>query len=219
MGPEGSTFDFSLDRGLSPDELEAVFRIVNRAVRGDLPRTTRIMSLDEARMTGAMMLFDEKYGDTVRVVSFGEFSSELCGGTHVDRTGQIGPVVPVAERSVGSGVRRIEFLAGEQAERLIRDRQQAAERAAAALHVGPEELAARVESLVQERRRLQKQLDEPSASSWPRGRGGGETAPIEADLGGVVSDGWSTRAMLRLSQGTLADGLLDQEASTPRPRW
>ena len=86
---------------------------LNRAVRDDIQRTTREVPLEEAKRSGAMMLFGEKYGDLVRVVSFGSFSSELCGGTHVDRTGQIGMVVLRGEKSVGAGVRRVEFLAGE----------------------------------------------------------------------------------------------------------
>jgi alanyl-tRNA synthetase len=163
VGPDICTFDFSLDRAVGGDELDAVFRIVNRAVRDDLPRVTRMMPLEEARQSGAMMLFDEKYGDQVRVVSLGDFSIELCGGTHVDRSGQIGVVVPVAEKSVGAGLRRIEFLAGEQAERHQRRLQEAALGAADALHIGPEELPARVMALLEERKQLKKEIENLSS--------------------------------------------------------
>jgi alanyl-tRNA synthetase len=160
VAPDTCTFDFSLDRAVSGAELDAVFGIVNRVVRDDIPRTTRLMPLAEARESGAMQLFGEKYGDIVRVVSFGDFSMELCGGTHVDRTGQIGHVVPVSERSVGSGVRRLEFLAGEASERHEHALTSAAEQAALVLKVAPAELPARIEALVEERRRLQKQVEE-----------------------------------------------------------
>ena len=160
VGPETCTFDFSFDEAVGDDRLEAIFSMVNRAVRDDLPKTTRVMPLEEARQSGAMMLFGEKYGDNVRVVSFGEFTTELCGGTHVDRTGQLGVVTPVAERSVQAGVRRIEFLAGERAERHIAELTGAARRAAADLRVAPAELPGRVEQLNQDRRTLQKEVDD-----------------------------------------------------------
>jgi alanyl-tRNA synthetase len=160
VAPDTCTFDFNLDRAVSADEMDAVFRIVNRAVRDDLPKTTDVMALEDARRSGAMMLFGEKYGDVVRVVSFGQFSTELCGGTHVERTGQIGAVVPVTERSVGAGLRRLEFFAGERAESYQRDIQAAAEAAARVLRVGRAELADRVEALIEERKRLQKDIDD-----------------------------------------------------------
>src|SRR5258708_27091907 len=104
VAPDTCTFDFNLDRAVGGDELDAVFRIVNRAVRDDLPKSTDVMALEDARRSGAMMLFGEKYAEVVRVVSFGQFTSELCGGTHVDRTGQIGSVVAGAGKSGGAGV-------------------------------------------------------------------------------------------------------------------
>ncbi|HEV1998441.1 MAG TPA: alanine--tRNA ligase [Candidatus Dormibacteraeota bacterium] len=160
VAPETCTFDFSLDRAVSRAELDAVFGIVNRSIREDWARVTRVMPLAEARQSGAMQLFGEKYGDEVRVVSFGEFSVELCGGTHVERTGQIGQVVPVSERSVGSGLRRVEFLAGEASERHLRALVGSVEKAALALMVSPADLPARVEALVDERKALQRQIED-----------------------------------------------------------
>ena len=159
VAPDTCTFDFNLDRSVLPEEMDSVFRIVNRKVREDLPREVHVMPLEDARRSGAMMLFGEKYAEVVRVVNFGDFSSELCGGTHVVHSGQIGMVVPLSEKSVGAGVRRLEFLAGEPAERHLRQLQAAAQGAAAALRVGPAELPGRVEALVEERKRLQKEID------------------------------------------------------------
>jgi alanyl-tRNA synthetase len=160
VAPDTCTFDFNLERAVSAGELDAVFRIVNRAVRDDLPKTTDVMSLGDARRSGAMMLFGEKYADTVRVVSFGQFSTELCGGTHVERTGQIGAVVAVAEKSVGAGLRRVEFLAGERAESYQRELAAATAEATKALRVAPKELGERVAALVEERKKLQKEIEE-----------------------------------------------------------
>jgi alanyl-tRNA synthetase len=216
VGPETCTFDFHLDRAVGEDELEAIFRIVNRAVRDDLARTTRVMTLEDARQSGAMMLFGEKYGDTVRVVSFGDFSTELCGGTHVERSGQIGSVVPVAEKSVGAGLRRIEFLAGEQAERYQRTIRESALAVADALHVAPEELAGRVDALIAERKALQKQLEELqrkvalSGSADARGSAEGTatvTAWDDAVASGVVDA--NDPDVIR----HVADSLLDKHAS------
>src|SRR5258708_18956927 len=115
VAPDTCTFDFNLDRAVGGDELDAVFRIVNRAVRDDRPKSTDVMALEDARRSGAMMLFGEKYANVVRVVSFGQFTSELCGGTHVDRTGQIGSVVAGGGKSVGGAARRGAGFAGGRA--------------------------------------------------------------------------------------------------------
>jgi alanyl-tRNA synthetase len=204
VAPDTCTFDFNLDRAVSADEMDAVFRIVNRAVRDDLPKTTDVMPLEDARRSGAMMLFGEKYADVVRVVSFGQFSTELCGGTHVERTGQIGAVVAVAEKSVGAGLRRVEFLAGERAESYQRDLQTAAEGAARVLRVGASELADRVAALVEERKRLQKEIDDL------RRRSAGRSAPDA----GTVSRGVAFQKLDAADPDllrTAADNLLDRQ--------
>ncbi|MDQ6746769.1 MAG: DHHA1 domain-containing protein, partial [Candidatus Dormibacteraeota bacterium] len=202
------TFDFSLDRAVSREELEAVFAIVNRAVRDDIPRETRVMPLDEARRGGAMQLFGEKYGDVVRVVSFGDFSIELCGGTHVDRSGQIGQVVSVSERSVGTGVRRLEFLAGEASERHQQGLVSAATEAALTLRVAPAELPARVGALVEDRRRLQKQVEELQRRLVA---GGGGSADAHGFRNGVAFQvvGAEDPDLVRHA----ADRLLDREST------
>jgi alanyl-tRNA synthetase len=202
VAPDTCTFDFNLERAVGPDELDAVFRIVNRTVRADLPRTTTEMPLEEARRSGAMMLFGEKYGERVRIVSFGDFSSELCGGTHVDRTGQIGLVVPVSEKSVGAGIRRVEFLAGEPAERHLRSLQLAVQAASAVLRVGPGELAERVAALVEERRRLQKEVEDRRGAGSASGDGGGLTHGVAFQKLDLADPG-----LLRAA----ADNLLDRQ--------
>ena len=106
-------FDFTHFTAVQPDEVRTIEDIVNDKILDDLPVRTDIMGVDEAVKTGAVALFDEKYGETVRVVSAGDFSKELCGGTHCRATGEIGPFVIVSEGSVASGIRRVEALTGK----------------------------------------------------------------------------------------------------------
>ncbi len=115
VGPDRLRFDFSHPKPLSMDERLKVGALVNKAVRDNSEVVTEVMDLDAAKKSGAMALFDEKYDDDVRVVSMGDFSKELCGGTHVRRTGDIGYFAIVADESIASGVRRIEALAGASA--------------------------------------------------------------------------------------------------------
>jgi alanyl-tRNA synthetase len=112
VDPSRLRFDFTHYAGVSPEERAEIERLVNAEVFANLPVDTNVMGLDEALSSGAMALFGEKYGDSVRVVSIGDFSKELCGGTHVSRTGDIGAVKIVYEGSSSAGVRRIEAVAG-----------------------------------------------------------------------------------------------------------
>ena len=114
-------FDFAHLTSLSDDEMQSIEQGVNEKIREDLPVAPTNTTLDEARRQGAMMLFGEKYGDDVRMASIDGYSRELCGGTHLDRTGQIGEFVITTESSVGSGLRRIEALTGRGAERYVHD--------------------------------------------------------------------------------------------------
>ena len=116
VGPDHTTFDFNFSRALSPVELREVERAVNDAIRRNLERTAEVMPIARARAEGAVMLFDEKYGEEVRVVDFGGWSRELCGGTHVARSGDLGAAILVSESSVGQGLRRIDMVAGKAAE-------------------------------------------------------------------------------------------------------
>ncbi|HEX3807811.1 MAG TPA: alanine--tRNA ligase [Gaiellaceae bacterium] len=120
--PDKLRFDFTHDRQLSPDEKERVERIVNEKVFAAIPVRTYVTPIEEARKLGAMMLFGEKYGDEVRVVEIGEYSKELCGGTHVRSTAEIGPFVITSEGSVGSGARRIEAVTSGEAWAMLEGR-------------------------------------------------------------------------------------------------
>ena len=165
VGPEHATFDFNFPRGLTPGEVQGVERRLNAAVRDNLLRQVREMPVAEAQASGAMALFGEKYGELVRVVGFGDWSRELCGGTHVARSGDIGAVIVIAETSIGQGTRRIEMVAGDAAvrrweasEALLRD-------AARALRARLEEVPERVGRLLEQNRELQRRPREGGADA------------------------------------------------------
>ncbi|MFZ0995033.1 MAG: alanine--tRNA ligase, partial [Candidatus Dormiibacterota bacterium] len=155
---ERATFDFGWPHPVSPEELLEVERLVNGAIRDDLERRVELLSLDEARRSGALALPEETYGDQVRVVSFGEFSRELCGGTHVGRSGRIGAVVLKAEHSVGSGLRRIQMVAGSAAEKWWEEQRDQIAEIAAQLRAPLGEVSSRVQGLQQRQRELEKEL-------------------------------------------------------------
>jgi alanyl-tRNA synthetase len=120
--PDKLRFDFTHERSLTEEERTRVEQIVNEKVFQNLPVRTFVTPIEEARNLGAMMLFGEKYGDEVRVVEIPEFSRELCGGTHVRWTAEIGPFVITSESSVGSGTRRIEALTSGEAYAWLQER-------------------------------------------------------------------------------------------------
>ena len=166
VSPDRLRFDFSHTKPMSAEEIKAVEDMANAVLIENTPVVTRLMALDEARATGAMALFGEKYGDEVRVVSMGStrpgankaWSVELCGGTHVSRTGDIGLIRIVGESASAAGVRRLEALTGEGARAYLDEQDQRVKDAAGVLRTRPEELVARVKSLVEERKTLEKQL-------------------------------------------------------------
>ncbi|HEV2954185.1 MAG TPA: alanine--tRNA ligase [Candidatus Dormibacteraeota bacterium] len=118
VGPDHTTFDFVHERALTPEELEQVGHRVNGQIRAALPLQESLLSYQEAVSSGAMHLFEEKYGDVVRMICFGDWSCELCGGTHIANTADIGPAFLISDSSVGAGVRRVEMVVGEAAEAL-----------------------------------------------------------------------------------------------------
>ncbi|MBS0393482.1 MAG: alanine--tRNA ligase [Proteobacteria bacterium] len=157
--PERLRFDFSHFAPVTADELARIERLVNAEVLGNVAADVRVLPYDEAVAAGAMALFGEKYGDTVRVLRFGDFSTELCGGTHVARTGDIGPVKIVAEGGVAAGVRRIEAVAGEAAlaylglgEHLLRE-------VAGLVRGSREDVLDKVTALAERARRLEREVD------------------------------------------------------------
>ncbi|MGC2341266.1 MAG: alanine--tRNA ligase, partial [Methyloceanibacter sp.] len=161
-------FDFSHPRPMTAAEIAAVEDLANTVVLQNSAVETHLMGPDEAIAKGALALFGEKYGEEVRVVSMGEaaqsekadhaYSIELCGGTHVRRTGDIGLFKIVGESAVASGVRRIEALTGEGARSYLATQDQRVREAAELLKVGPDEMIERLAAILDERRQLEKQL-------------------------------------------------------------
>jgi alanyl-tRNA synthetase len=167
VAPDRLRFDFSHPKPMSPDEIERVEDIANDMVLQNTPVTTRLMAVDDAIASGARALFGEKYGDEVRVVAMGEgggntigWSVELCGGTHVRRTGDIGVISLVGEAGVAAGVRRIEALTGKAARKAANKQLQVVKAAAAELKVPLEEMPGRIEELLDERKKLDRDLSE-----------------------------------------------------------
>jgi alanyl-tRNA synthetase len=163
VAPDYFRFDFSHAKAMTREEIDAVEADVNAQIRDNEPVTTRLMTPDEAISAGAMALFGEKYGDEVRVLSMGradeaDYSVELCGGTHVRALGDIQLLKIVSESAVSSGVRRIEALTGEAARKWLSDRESKLREAAATLKAAPDEVPARIASLVEERRKLEREL-------------------------------------------------------------
>jgi alanyl-tRNA synthetase len=170
-------FDFSHPRALTSEEIALVEAEVNRHIRENDEVTTRLMTPDDAIGAGAMALFGEKYGDEVRVLSMGRgddaaYSVELCGGTHVRALGDIALFKIVSESAVASGVRRIEALTGEAARLWLTDREDKLREAASTLKSAPDEVPARIAALVEERRRLERELAEAKKAL---ALGGGKT--------------------------------------------
>ena len=151
-------FDFAHGRPLTETEILRVEAIVNREILANTPTLARVLSMDEARKLGAMMLFDEKYGDEVRVLDIGS-SRELCGGTHVGRTGDIGLFKIVMEGGVAAGIRRIEALTGDNALAYLQDLEARTRQAAAALKVQPVELLQKITQIQDQLKAHEKELD------------------------------------------------------------
>jgi alanyl-tRNA synthetase len=166
--PDRLRFDFANPKAVEPEALRAIERTVNDLVMSDAPVSWSIMPIAEAKKLGAMALFGEKYPENVRVVQMGDFSRELCGGTHLDHLGQIGPFKIVGEESVAAGTRRITALTGPAALDYIDQRESALEQAAALLRVPVPQVPSRISSLLDEVKALKKQAAqrkaEPAAS-------------------------------------------------------
>ena len=171
-------FDFTHFSGLSTEEIQRVERIVNEKIEEALPVRTDIMSLEEARKTGAMALFGEKYGDKVRVVNMGDYSVELCGGTHVSNTGVIGPFKIVSEGSVASGVRRIEAITGQAVLDHYAEVEKTLNMAAARAKVNPDGLTKRIEDLLAQIRELQSEIDRMKSEAAKESLGAVEAQEI-----------------------------------------
>ncbi len=156
-------FDFTHFAALTADELDRVENIVNDAILTGYPVITEEMPIDEAKKRGAMALFGEKYGDTVRVVQAGDFSVELCGGTHLDNTAKTGMFKIVSEASVAAGVRRIEAVTGKGMLNFLNEGRRTLMEVAKALKTTPADLFQKVEQFMGEMRHMSKNLDKLSA--------------------------------------------------------
>jgi alanyl-tRNA synthetase len=196
--PDRLRFDFSHTKGLTAQEVAQVEQEVNAFIRQNAAVETRIMTPDDARAIGAQALFGEKYGDEVRVVSMGAepgsgkgldgetYSLELCGGTHVRQTGDIGLFVTVGESASSAGVRRIEALTGPEAFRYLSDQTRALGGVASALKARPEEAVARVQALIDERKQLAAEVAQLRRElAMAGGAGQGEAGPEAKEIAGV----------------------------------
>ncbi len=197
VSPDRLRFDFVHTKPMTADEVRDVERIANAVVLQNAPVETRIMALEDARQSGAMALFGEKYGDEVRVVSMGApdnaagsqgkankaWSVELCGGTHVARTGDIGLVRIVAESASAAGVRRVEALTADGARAYLAEQDERLREAAGVLRVRPDELVERLKVLMEEKRSLEKQLAEARKQA-ALGGSGKDAGPAIAEVGG-----------------------------------
>jgi len=196
VAPDRLRFDFSHNAAMTPQQIADVEADVNAQIRGNEAVTTRLMTPDDAVAAGALALFGEKYGDEVRVLSMGRttetnYSVELCGGTHVDALGDIALFKIVSESAVSSGIRRIEALTGEAARLWLVGRDERLREAAAALRTAPDDVPARVAALLEERKRLERELADAKKALAMGGAGSAAPAGPEqvgghAFLGQVV---------------------------------
>jgi len=183
VSPERLRFDFQHFTAVTPEQLLEIEAIVNAQVLANTPVTTEVRSTQEAIAAGAMALFGEKYGDSVRVVSVPGFSVELCGGTHVHATGDIGLFAITAESGVAAGVRRIEATTGTGTAAAFREQRETIAQAATALNARPTELTARLGALLDENRRLARELQQAKMKA---AMGGGADGGADAvDVAGV----------------------------------
>ncbi len=197
VAPDRLRFDFAHNVALTTADITHVEAEVNARIRENDLVTTRLMTPDDAVAAGALALFGEKYGDEVRVLSMnalgaddprgGHYSVELCGGTHVEATGDIALFKIVSDSAVASGVRRIEALTGEAARQWLTAREERLKEAAALLKAAPDDVPQRVAALVDAQRRLERELAE-AKKALALG-GGGKAGPVAEDIGGVKFEG------------------------------
>ena len=219
VAPDRLRFDFSHPEALTHAQIAAIEADVNAQVRHNEEVTTRLMTPDDAVAAGAMALFGEKYGDEVRVLSMGKgddahYSVELCGGTHVRATGDIALFKIVSESAVSSGVRRIEALTGEAARLWLVERDDKLRQTAAALKTTPEDVPARIAALVEQSRKLERELAEAKKALALGGGGAAQAAGPEKvgsiDFLGQVIDGLDPkelRGIVDQNKATLGSGV------------
>jgi alanyl-tRNA synthetase len=196
VAPDRLRFDFSHYEAIKPAELAEIERRVNAAIRANAAGETRLMRYDEAVASGAMALFGEKYGDEVRVLRFGDLSTELCGGTHVARTGDIGLMKITSESGIAAGIRRIEAVTGQLALDRVAEAEGALARLAELVKGNRADLEPKLRQLVERSRALEKEVQQLKAKLAGGGVSGGDLASQVATVAGVKL------LSLRLDDGT-----------------
>jgi alanyl-tRNA synthetase len=189
VAPDRLRFDFSHNQAVTADEIAMIEADVNAQIRGNQAVTTRLMTPDDAVAAGALALFGEKYGEEVRVLTMGKrddthYSLELCGGTHVNALGDIALFTIISEGAVASGIRRIEALTGEAARLWLVGRETQLKNVAAMLKTAPDEVGARIETLMNDRKRMEKELSEAKTAL---ALSGGSGPKAEAETIGDVT--------------------------------
>jgi len=213
VSPERLRFDFTHDAPLGEDEIERIEDLVNGWIEANAPGRVRQMGYREALDAGAVAIFEEKYGDRVRVVSFGDVSTELCGGTHARATGDIGLLKVISQSSIAAGVRRIEALTGLAALRHLRAREKALRRVGDLLRVPPDQAPERIEKLLEERKDKEREIAELKRA---RHRAPAPEADAPREVGGVRVwvrqvegvDGNELRELVDDLRGQLRSGLV-----------
>jgi alanyl-tRNA synthetase len=210
VAPDRLRFDFTHGQALEPDQIRRIEDLVNQRIWQNVPVRTEILELAEARRRGAMMIFEEKYGATVRMLSMAE-STELCGGTHVRATGDIGLVKVLGEQAIAAGVRRITAITAGGVVGYVRELEERMERAARALKSSPAELPERLERLVAGQRALEKQVEELEKKLATGGGGGIDAILAQArEVGDVKVLGLRTELGDRSAMRELCEQLRDR---------
>jgi len=206
VAPDRLRFDFSHFQPLDGGAVREIEDLVNEKILEDIPLTSEVMAIDEAIRAGAMALFGEKYGDKVRVIRAGDFSVELCGGTHTARTGEIGTFRLVSEKGISSGVRRVEALTGENAIRRMHDESDLLRRLEQTIGVPRAELAEGIEKKLSQTRSLQKEI-EGLRLKLAQGSGGAAVQEETAEANGATIVGRRVDGMSQSEMRSLADSL------------
>ncbi|HEU5073362.1 MAG TPA: alanine--tRNA ligase, partial [Polyangiaceae bacterium] len=211
VGPDRLRFDFTHNSALLPEQISEIERLVNEAILKNDPVTTELLGMDQARERGAMMIFEEKYGDTVRLLSMGE-SAELCGGTHARATGDIGLFKINSEQGVAAGVRRLFATTGLGSLDYVQATEKRLDEVARALKTAPASVLEKVEKLVSQQKGLQRQLEELQKKLATGGSGGGiaDLLARAREVGGVKVLGVCTDVTDRAALRELAEQLRDK---------
>lgn len=207
-------FDFSHFKAMTPEEIKAVERLVNDKIAESLPVDTKVMSVEDAKKSGAMALFGEKYGDEVRVVGMGEFSKEFCGGTHVKNTGMIGQFKIISESGVAAGIRRIEAITGHNVIKYYENLENTIAEAAKIIKASPDKLVEKAKHLMEEMKALQSENE--SLKNKAAKEALGDVMDKVVDIGGVKvlsveipeTDGNELRTLGDELKNKLGEGLI-----------